>query len=164
MRKSELGQSLIEVLVALAAAVAVISAIAITVITSLQNVEYTKNQNLATQYANEGLEIVKRIGRSNWQTLRSYNTQFYCLDKGSTIPVAKVGSCPANSSVWIYTREITIQLDNACGNDDGKGNLNKVKVASVVSWSDSKCGSSKPFCHQVALYTCLANINTTQAP
>ena len=158
MKKLESGQTLIEVMVALAAAIAVISAIAITVITSLQNVEYTKNQNLATQYANEGLEIVKRIGRSNWIQLQGYNLTNYCLAKDSTALTQRIGiTCQADPLVWIYTREITIDLISpSC-----QGN---VKVASVVSWSDSKCTKDKPFCHQVGLYTCLANINTTQAP
>ena len=159
--KNENGQALIEALVALAAAVAVISAIAITVITSLQNVEFTKNQNLATQYAGEGLEIVRRIGRSNWQNLQAYNAANYCLAKGSTILTSMgVNGCGQNISinqVGIYVRQINIELNSpSCQTN--------VKVRSTVSWSDSKCGSSDVFCHQVRLDSCLANINTIQAP
>lgn len=154
--KNQNGQALIEALVALAAAVAVISAIAITVITSLANVEFTKNQNLASQYAGEGLEIVKRIGRSNWQSLQSFNATNYCLAKGSTTLTGMLGNgCGQN--VGIYVRQINIELNSpSCQTN--------VKVRSTVSWSDSKCGSSNVFCHQVRLDSCLANINPIQAP
>lgn len=154
--KYQSGQALIEALVALAAAVAVISAIAITVITSLQNVEFTKNQNLATQYAGEGLEIVRRIGRSNWQTLQAYNATNYCLAKGSTV-LTPMGGSSCGQNVGIYVRQINIELNSpSCQTN--------VKVRSTVKWSDSKCGSSDVFCHEVRLDSCLANINPIQAP
>lgn len=154
--KSQKGQTLIEVLVAMATGVAVMSAIAVTVITSLSNVEFTKNQNLATQYSREGLEVVRRLAKSNWATFSSYTSTFYCLAKGSTTLTIRTGiKCGQN--VDIFVREINIEQSSpTCG-----GNA---KILSMVSWSDSKCGRDDVFCHQVRLDSCIANINTILAP
>lgn len=151
------GQSLIEVLIALAASVAVVTAIAITVITSLSNVEFTKNQNLAAQYAREGMEIVRKISKNNWTAfVDTYTAANYCLDQGSTIlGVMGAGGCSQN--VGIFVRQIVI-------NQNSPSCQNSVRISSIVSWSDSKCQTGDVFCHKVTIDSCLAEINTIQAP
>lgn len=156
IQDTESGQSLIEVLIALAASVAVIAAIAVTVITSLSNVEFTKNQNLATQYSREGLELVRQKAKDNWLYFSShYTSVYYCLDSNDNLSVM-VGSCPQN--VGIFKRQIQVFQ-----NDTTKCNGN-TKIISMVLWSDSKCLSGDAFCHDVQLDTCFANINTIQGP
>lgn len=152
MKLNQKGQTLIEVLVAMATAVAVMSAIAVTVITSLSNVEFTKNQNLATQYSREGLEVVKRLARSNWsQFITTYNARNYCLAKGQTTPTA-MGPNGCGQNVDTFRRQIDIELNS--GSCDSNA-----RVTSIVSWFDSKCGSGNVFCHEVRLDSCVANIN-----
>jgi type II secretory pathway pseudopilin PulG len=63
------GQVLIEALVALGVAVVIIGVVVIVVINSLNNVELAKNENLATQYAKEGIEVVKELSETNWNAL-----------------------------------------------------------------------------------------------
>lgn len=153
--KFQKGQSLIEVLIALAAAVALAAAIATTVITSLSNVEFTKNQNLATQYAREGLEILRETAKNSWTTFSSYNSVNYCLDQNKTLSVMVGNTCTQN--VGIFVRQIIInQGSSACSGS--------TKVTSIVSWFDSKCVVGNAFCHTVTLESCFADINTTQSP
>ena len=154
LRTKERGQTLIEVLVALATGVAVISAMAVTVITSLNNVEFTKNQNQATQYSREGIEIVRRLARSNWATFANYRSTFYCLSQGGAVLTTMTGNnCGQNAG--IFMRQINIEQNSpSCQSN--------AKISSIVSWSDSKCESSKPFCHEVRLDSCIADINTIQ--
>lgn len=160
--KFERGQTLIEVLVALAAAVAVISAIAVTVVTSLANVEFTKNQNLATAYSREGLETVTKLARANWSSFFSLTAVYYCLSKGSSILTAMgANGCGQNigenNERLIFVRQINIEQNSAaCSNNS--------KVTSIVSWSSSKCSTASVFCHEVRLDSCLANTNPIQAP
>lgn len=155
-KKSEKGQSLIEVLIALAASVAIVTAIAVTVITSLSNVEFTKNQNLATQYSREGIEIIRQKAKDNWISFSSiYTSVNYCLDSNGVLTVM-LGSCSQN--VGIFKRQITINQSDVSKCSGG------VKVISRVLWSDSKCLTGNAFCHDVQLDTCLANINNTQGP
>lgn len=157
IKNNEKGQSLIEVLIALAASVAVVTAIAITVITSLANVEFTKNQNLASQYSREGMEVVRKIAKDNWGNfISTYTSVNYCLDDNSnTLRVMGAGGCGQN--VDIFVRQIVInQTSPSCENS--------VRISSNVSWSDSKCTSANPFCHTITIDSCLADINTIQAP
>ncbi len=150
------GQTLIEALIALAAAVLVISAIAITGVTSLSNVEFTKNQNLATEYSREGIEIVRQISRNNWKIFTTYTGVNYCLDKGSNTLTA-MGPTGCGQNVGTYVRQIIIeQASSSCS-----GN---VKVTSSVSWSDSKCTVGNVFCHKVNIESCLADTNPIKAP
>ncbi len=160
--KLEKGQSLIEVLIALAAATAIVAAIAVTVITSLRNVDYTKNQNLATQYSREGIEVTRQLAKNGWDNFLTYDG-YYCLSQNSTNLTPKVGiNCgqnvgDANPTKRIFFREIDISPSSALCS----GNT---KVISSVSWSDSKCSTGNIFCHSVVLETCLADINSIKAP
>lgn len=156
IKNHEKGQSLIEVLIALAASVAVVTAIAITVITSLANVEFTKNQNLASQYSREGMEITKKIAKDNWGSfINTYTSKNYCLNDTNSLEVMGAGGCGQN--VGIFIRQIVIEQDSVLCE-------NSIKVSSNVSWSDSKCTSEDPFCHTVTIESCFADINTIQAP
>lgn len=171
-QKFELGQTLIEVLIALSAAVAVVAAITITVITSLSNAEYAKNQNLATQYAGEGLEIARQIANNNWTNFQTYTNTYYCLPKDSTTLCA-MGSincgtpltCGQNIDNLLSRQIIIIQSQSSsyCASNPCYCS-NSAEVISNVSWGDSKCQAGTPLCHKESLRSCLANINAVQGP
>lgn len=149
------GQSLIEALVALGAAVIIISAITITVISSLNNVEFSRDQNLASQYAKEGLELIRQINQDNSTFLTSLtNKKTYCLGKGETTPIEKVGvepfSCGQNYNNFIREIEITPSSVECSGN---------FKIVATVYWTDGKCVGNSSFCHNVILHTCLSSAN-----
>lgn len=55
------GQSLIEVLIALVVASLVIGALAILTLTGTKNSQFAKDQHQATQFAQEGMELVRAI-------------------------------------------------------------------------------------------------------
>lgn len=157
--QNELGQSLIEVLIALAASVAVVSAIAVTVITSLSNAEFTKNQNLATQYSREGIEIVRQIAKNNWTNFLTYTNRNYCLNKGSTIPTAMTGlNCGKNIDNIFDRTVIIVHSPNStyCNSS--------TEVSSSVSWTDSKCQTGNILCHQIKLRSCFADVNSVKGP
>ncbi|MBI2195691.1 MAG: hypothetical protein HYU48_01445 [Candidatus Levybacteria bacterium] len=73
---SQKGQTLIEALIGLAVAVAIISAIVIAVISSLSNAQLTKNQNQANHYAQEGMEIVRQIRNSSWTSFTNLSSTY----------------------------------------------------------------------------------------
>ena len=83
----EKGQTIIEVLVALGASVAIIAAVTIAVTSALSNSLYNKNQNLATQYAQQGMEIMRQMRDSDWSSFSalSGNPAQYCLDYGQIL-------------------------------------------------------------------------------
>lgn len=141
------GQTLIEVLVALGIIAVVATAIGGVVITSQGNASFGKNNNLASQYANEGLEIIRSMRDSDYSYFRSIASGSYCLDKGKN----DLGANCFSANVDGFLRKINI-TQNGCS-------TNVAKVEAVVSWQDSKCSSTTTFCHSSVLSTCLSSVN-----
>ena len=154
----EKGQTLLEAMIGLGVAIAVVSAIVIAIISSLNNTQFSKNQNLANQYAQQGMEIVRKIRDASWANFSAYTSTYYCLAQNSTVLTAKFGiSCGQN--VGIFVREIDIEHNSAsCQSIFSKATI-------IVSWSDSKCTSTQDiYCHKITLISCFANNNAVPSP
>lgn len=151
------GQSLIEAVVALGAAVLIISAIAVVVITAVNNADFSKYQNLATQYSQQGMEILKQQSQSDWQGFSvNYPSGTYCLNQSSTTLTNLFGTiCPKNINNF-FVRQVVI-------NQGSVGCNSNTKVSVSVYWADGKCPVNT-YCHDVTLDSCLANINNAPAP
>jgi hypothetical protein len=149
------GQTLIEVLVALGIITVVTTALAAVVITSMSNAQFSKNQNLASQYALEGMEIVRRLRDSDYVGFRNKSDGIYCLDKGQPIlPINPVSVC-ATPNVDNFIRKVEIYSQDLIKRCD----VNLSRVIVTVSWQDGKCPASAPYCHSAKLESCLSNIN-----
>ncbi|MBI2074539.1 MAG: hypothetical protein HYT83_01735 [Candidatus Levybacteria bacterium] len=146
------GQTLIEVLVALGVAIVLIFAITIIVINTLNN--------LATQIAQEGMELVRKQKQSNQATFNSLSGD-YCLGKEQTILSPKVIDCSQN--VDIFKREIKINRSDLGSCDTPSANDAKVIV--TVLWFDNKCTSTANlFCHNVKLISCFSDVANIPTP
>lgn len=143
------GQTLIEALVALALIGVVISAIAIVVVSSLNNAQFGKNQNLATKYANEAMEHLHKIRNSDYAAFRNYDGN-YCFAKGQTALGASVSSCTV-PNFDNFIRSVSIEQSPGCG-------ANVAKVQVVVAWADGKCAQNS-YCHKAELISCLSTTN-----
>lgn len=147
------GETLIEVLIALTIAVVIITAIAILGVSALNDAQFIKAQNQSTKYAQEGMEVVRRIRNNDYANFQTY-TDTYCLAKGSTT----LGpACTTRNVDNIFNRTVTI-LQDGCGTD-----LTRVTVA--VAWRDGKCtGSTTNYCHSSDLTSCFSTIQPIPAP
>lgn len=155
--RSKSGQSLIEVLLALGMAVVIVTSITALIVFTLDNASFRKNQNLANAYAQEGMEVVRKIRDSSWSYFDSLNGWF-CLAGNSTALVSRGGSdCDGEGNVGIFIREIRSQ---AGGSDCGASNR---KITVSVYWLDGKCNSGS-FCHKAELISCFAQNQTVAAP
>lgn len=155
--KFEHGQTLIEVLVALGAAVAVLFGITVAVISSLNNAKFTKNQNLANKLATQGMEIIRQLRDSSSSGLFQYSNIYYCLGQDGNLTAKGLG-CGQN--VGVFVREVRLE-QNSSSCSGGTGVLSTV----LVSWSDNACTDvSNPYCHQVKLISCFSNPATISAP
>jgi len=160
--KREDGQTLIEILLAVGVAAAIITAIAAVVISALNNATFRKNQNLATSYAQQGMEVVRAIRDRSWTDF-SLLDGWMCLPQNSTTLTPRVGlDCDGEGNVGIFIREIRMQLNQS----DCTASVVNTKVTVAVKWSDSKCTSPPPFnyCQEVKLISCLTKINAVGAP
>lgn len=169
--KRNSGQTLIEVLVALGTSVVIISAITVAVLSSLSNVEFEKNQSLATGYAQQGMEIVRSMRNNNYGVFKTLSNT-YCLAKTcttlTTIPGDDCGPlsgsfCPGKQNVDLFVREVTI--DTSQNNDCVASGTHFTEATTTVSWSDSKCtDTNNLFCHKVSISSCFSDANIITGP
>jgi prepilin-type N-terminal cleavage/methylation domain-containing protein len=141
------GQTLIEVLVALGIIVVVASALSGLVVTSMGNVRFSKDQSLAAQYAQEGMEIVRDIRDSDYTAFQNIGNGTYCLAKNAD---TLSPNC-SNANVDNFLRRVTI-AQSGCA-------VNVARVEVSVAWRDSKCSAANPFCHAQRHETCLSAVN-----
>lgn len=162
----EKGQTLIEILLAFSVSILILSAIAIGITTSLSNAQYTKNQNLANSYAQEGMAIVRKIRDSGWPVFSSYESSIvYCIGPNSTdlILASPSSLCRQNDYIigGVFAREVKlVHYEDDSSNGCSGGSKATVKV----SWSDNKCAVNNSFCHNTELITCLSNIDQKVEP
>ena len=126
------GQTLIELIIALGVGIIILSSIVAVVLLSLHSAQFAKSQNLATQYAQEGMEVVRTIKNRSWTEFSALTAVDYCLAKNetslSTKPVG--GSCPTIDI--IFTREVKVEWIGA------NCTAQRVCVTTTVFWLDSK--------------------------
>lgn len=138
------GQTLIEVLVALAIGTIIVTAVTVMVVSSLINSQSSRNQNIATRYAQEGMENIRSI-RSN---LASYTNVAYCLQEDGSLDEYDPLSCGETANGFRRRAQI-VQNSCECGSNETTGK-NIPKVSVVVEWADEKCTSSNNLLQQFA--------------
>lgn len=145
----EKGQSLIEVLTALAVVLLVIVALIRATTTSMKGSDFAKTQASATSYGQEAIEWIRAERDKSWDDFYSKATPdpglVYCLNSGLTLlSELSEGACTGDDSYSLdgkFKREATLT--------DLGGNKIEVKV--TVSWQDSSGD------HQSQLSTYLTN-------
>ncbi len=149
------GDTLIEVLVALAIAAVVISAITALGITSLNNAKYIATQEQATKYTQEGMETIRKIRNGNYAAFAGY-TGVYCLAKNAAT-LGSVSTCTTPNIDNTYIRSVEIVQDGDC-------NGSNIAHATVrVFFSDGKCAPGT-YCHSTELSSCLSTRSPIQGP
>ena len=154
------GQTLIEALIALGVSVVIVGAIALSIISGINNATFSKNQNLATAYAQEGMDIVHQQSESDWETFKNIASGTYCLDQNAT-SLDSGSDCisvitPNISSFFLRK----VKIDPA-----GSGCSSGEKVSVIVAWSDGKCtGPGNSLCHNITLDSCITQINSVTGP
>jgi hypothetical protein len=166
--RSNGGQAIIEAVVALAVILVILSAISVSVITSVNNTDFIKKQTLAKKSAEQAMEYIRYVRNNNPGCIggtpgctlvpRSFfsyaSNSPYCMnevdvenpDQDPFVP----GSC-GQTNIGDFKREVTFSHnDSQCG-----GGGSKVSVS--VSWTSSKC-SSGGFCHSSKLVSCFPSI------
>lgn len=153
------GQTLIEVVVAIGIFGVVMVAISTIIISSLSNVQYSKYQNQATQYAQQGMEVIRNWRDTKFDELAAVSsTTTYCFPQTCT----KFGSVGCNTSCPVapvanidntFLREVSFPIDASC-TVVASPTTRSVKV--TVKWTDGKCSSGQ-FCHQAHIVSCLSD-------
>ncbi len=143
------GSTLIEAVISLGIITIIVTGVTVVVTTALSNSQHSVNQNSATEFAQEGLEIVRSIRNSNYNQFKNFDGT-YCLDKGDIMLGSPVSSC-STPNVDNFIRSVVIQQSPGCAADIAS-------VTVTTSWSSSKC-PSESFCHKSELSTCMLTEN-----
>jgi hypothetical protein len=152
--RSQKGQGLVEALIALGVATLIVSAMAIAVITSVNSSDYSKYENLATHYAQQGMEILQQQSQSDWAKFSSILGTF-CLGDDNVLSPGE-SSCLLDGTAGVKVAGFFVRRVNLVTNDAAC----PASIHGTVSvyWRDGKC-SSNNYCHKVELESCFANIN-----
>lgn len=157
--KSQGGQALIEALLALAFAVAIITAVVIVVINALNNTTFTKNQNLATQYAQEGLDIARSMKDSDYDGFKALTNGNYCASvDGVSIDSAPCVGEPLDNGNFSRVIYVNHNGQDPSGAVPQECETGSSFISSIVSWTDSKCSGGE-FCHKIQLDSCFSDPN-----
>lgn len=173
------GQTLIEVIVGLTAAVVVIAAIVSASLNALNNSEFGRDQNFAAQFTQEGMEVVRNMRNISIASLSaSYLPDGqYCLAKACSSLNKNITSCwtanplcPQNVDKFVRSVLVSHNVTDCnatptpVGNPSGQLATN-VKVTVTTSWFDTKCTSaSNPFCHNVTMSSCFSDFTIVPTP
>lgn len=152
------GQTLLEALIALTILVIILGAVATSVLTSINNSSFVKQQNQANKLAQQGMEYIRdRINNSGANRFATYTgyanaNQTQCLgDINSATPLTP-GSCGNTANVQgVFEREVTFTAGSC---DTGNTFVNGLTVTVNVYWTSGKCSLGSAFCHRQKLTSC----------
>jgi len=144
------GQTLIEVLLGLSIASIILGALGSSIISSLRNAQFAKNQNLASHFASQGMEIIRQIrDRKDDFNLGNF-AGTYCLPEDGELDPKP--NCPLNvGTPASYSRKVTIAQGDPSSNCESDAYY---YIVVSVSWWDNACGDFSP-CHKANQASCL---------
>lgn len=145
------GQTLLEVLIAMAAGVVVLSAISVAVLSGLNSAQYSRSQNTATSYAQQGMEVVKSLRNQDWGKFKTYSGPYCMKNDNKLYPTTASPECDKPHLDNFFIREITFNVDAPC---NGSG---QTKVTVTVGWTDGKCSVLDIFCNKVTISSCFSD-------
>ena len=162
------GQLLIEAILALAIVVIIVTGIVIALVYSINNSTLSKDQNIATGYAQEGLDIIRNMKDSDYNTFSGLNGT-YCLPEGITAidpsadPSEEVTDCALIANR--FKRQIYINPNGEDTRPDPTTqvcNAGRFFVASIILWSEKRC-ENQDTCGKVELNSCFKDLNQVDA-
>lgn len=127
--KKEKGQSLFELVVALAVTVLIVTGIVKIVTLSVANSTFAKNQSAATRFGQEAFEWLRGEKDKDWDAFLNRSGVSWCLPSLTAWP-SQPGPCASDNKVagTPFTREAGLSTLEA----------GKIQVLVQVSWMDSK--------------------------
>lgn len=171
--KTQKGQSLTEVLVSLTVIIIIVTAIAFTVTNSLKSSQYGKNQTLASQYSQQGMDIIRNWRYTDYVSFSALPAGSYCLADTCSLLTTQVGNicgpvanqCLTSANIPTgnpaYLRQVTIAPNSTdCNSGTGSG----TKVTVTVSWTDGQCANATTFCHKVSNFLCITTFDVIPSP
>lgn len=160
------GDVLIEAVLAIAITGIVVTGIVVALTNSISQSNFTRNQNLASNYAQQGLDIARNMKENSFASLSALGDRSYCLGEGETAITTpeSASGCDVNIGETFF-RSVYINSSGEDGREAVPGQscqvedgVSSVFIASIVAWTDSKCTGGE-ICHKVELNSCFVDLN-----
>lgn len=146
MTRNEEGQGLFEVVLSLAVAALIIVAIVALATTAIRNASFSRNQSLATRYAQEAIEWLRGQRDEDWDAFATWAlTPLWCLRSLSWADTV-IGSCGSSDFIsgTIFKREISFTIIDASNIDtevnvywqDAQGLHETKTVTTFTDWRE----------------------------
>ncbi len=135
--RNQKGQSLFEVVMALAIATIIIVAMVALAASAIRNTNYSKNKTLATRYSQEATEWLRGERDANFDTFFTRAAiPLYCL-KSLSWSQATIGVCTAGGEIpgTLFKREVGFGRSTV---DVGGVPKNVVEAEIKVYWQDAQ--------------------------
>jgi type II secretory pathway pseudopilin PulG len=134
--RGESGQTLVEILVAIAMVVLVLVAVVGRSVDSVRNSIFSRNEILATRFAQEGIEWGRsQRDRLGWNAfvaaLDSYPVTYCVLDLSQKIEDLTSGACTGTISGTVFTREVSLSYQ-----DEASPLGDYIDLSVTVNWTD----------------------------
>lgn len=136
VKNNNAGQSMFEVVLALAVIALVVVGVVVLSVYSVRNTTFSKNKTLAGRYAQEALEWLKDERNTDPASFRTHIlTTTYCLD---ALAWTNIGSCLSDEVIMdtTFLREVTF-ASTSQNNSKGESVI-IVNAKVVVSWTDAQ--------------------------
>jgi len=117
MTKEEKGQGLFEVVLALAVAALIMVAIVALATVSIRNASFSRNQSLATRYAQEAVEWLRGERDKDWDAFNAYAASgTWCLKE---LAFNDLGACSQSEVIagTNFRREATLTIIDSANID-----------------------------------------------
>lgn len=124
------GQSMIETLIALGIGVLIMVALVQSIVTSIKNSQFAKNQTLATRFSQEGIELIRGVrDKLGWPGFyNSFNATTKCLGGSDYTLWSTTLPCSVNAGD-IFVRQASLS--------DPEGAGNQILVVVTTVWTDT---------------------------
>jgi len=172
------GQTLLEAIIAVGVLAIVLTAAASAVVTSINNANFTTNENLANKYAQDGIEYLRNLKTKNYPafigllTPTPGGTSRYCMPQLTPIPkTTTTCDCSTSPSQCIHERTGVLIRETTVINTADIPNptprpcqvvpvvnptpVNGFLVTVSVKWTSGRCPLADRYCHASVLQTCL---------
>lgn len=156
--KSQKGQSMLEAVAALGVIAIVMTALTIAVLLGLGNSGYSKKENIATQYAQQGMELLRNKRETDGTAFWAYTPNSYYIREtdnslqpltGSDICAGVTPPATTPKTAGTYIRTVCVAADASNGCDK--------KITVSVWWQDGKCPGNG-YCRKASIASCFADL------
>ncbi len=122
-RPSQSGQTLAEIVVALAIVILLVVGLIVGTTSSVRSTDQGRMRSLAVKYNQEALELVRQKRDSDWDVFAAYSG-LWCIDKEGVWSQASL--CPANIDNT-FTRSVVFTWN---------AGASRMDIVATVSWPD----------------------------